>query len=49
MIEILIVVFVVLWATGAFVAPVGGSAIHILLVLALVLIVIRLLQGRKVL
>ena len=49
MLEILIIVLIVLWLTGSFVVPIGGSAIHILLVVALILIVLRLLQGRKVL
>ena len=49
MLELLIVVLIVLWLTGSFVVPMGGSAIHILLVVALVLIVLRLSQGRKIL
>ena len=42
------VVLLVLWLLGFVVHPVG-SLIHLLLVIALVLIIVRLLQGRKVL
>ncbi len=44
MLEGLIVLFIVLWALGFFVVHVG-SVIHLLLVLALVVIVIRLLRS----
>ena len=37
-----------LWLLGFIVYPVG-SLIHLLLVIALVVIIVRLLQGRKVL
>ena len=53
MLETLIVLLVVLWLLGAVVAPVGfhldvggGHALHLLLVVALVLLILRLLQGR---
>ncbi len=45
----IVVVLVVLWLLGAFVIPVGGSLIHILLVIALIVLVYRLVTGRKVL
>ncbi len=45
----IIVILLVLWLLGFVVVPVGGSLIHILLVIALILIVVRLLQGRSVL
>lgn len=38
----------ILWIIGAFVLPVGGGLIHILLVLALIVIVYRLFTGRRV-
>lgn len=38
----------ILWIIGAFVVPVGGGLIHILLVLALIVIVYRLFTGRRV-
>lgn len=46
--EAVIVVLLILWLLGAFVSPVG-DLIHLLLVVVAVVVVIRLLQGRKVL
>jgi hypothetical protein len=43
----IIVVLLVLWALGLFLDLAGGL-IHILLVIALVVIVMRLLTGRRV-
>ena len=48
LLELLIVIILVGWLVGAFIFPVGGSLIHVLLVVVLVLIVVRLLQGRSV-
>jgi uncharacterized membrane protein YtjA (UPF0391 family) len=45
----IVVVLLVLWALGFITANTMGGLIHILLVIALVVIVVRLLQGRKVL
>ncbi len=42
------IILLILWALGAFVFPVGGGIIHVLLVIALIVIVYRLLTGRKV-
>jgi hypothetical protein len=42
------VILIVLWLLG-FITATGGSLIHLLLVIALILIVIQLLQGRKIL
>jgi hypothetical protein len=44
---ILIVLFV-LWALGLFAFHAGGL-IHILLVIAVIILIVRLLQGRKLL
>jgi hypothetical protein len=44
----IVAVLVVLWLLG-FVANVGGGLIHLLLVIALVVIVVNLLQGRRAL
>jgi hypothetical protein len=41
------IVLLVLWLLGAFVMPVAGGLIHILLVIALVVIVYRLVTGRR--
>ena len=42
------IILLVLWALGAFVIPVGGALIHLLLVIALIVVVYRLLTGKKV-
>ena len=49
MLETIIVVLLVLWLLGAFVVqvPAVGGLIHLLLVVILVVLVIRLLQGRR--
>lgn len=43
----IVVILVVLWLLG-FTMHVAGGLIHVLLVIALVVIVLRLLQGRKI-
>lgn len=43
-----IVILLVLWLVGAFVVPVGGALIHLLLVVALVIGLIQLFSGRRV-
>jgi len=45
--EAIIIVLVILWLLGWLVLPVAGNLIHLLLVLILVVVVIRLLQGRS--
>lgn len=47
--ETIIVILVLLWLLGAFVAPFGGNLIHLLLVVVLVVVVLRLLRGGRVL
>jgi uncharacterized membrane protein YtjA (UPF0391 family) len=44
----LFVVLLVLWALGLATSYTAGGLIHILLVIALVVMVIRLIQGRRV-
>jgi hypothetical protein len=41
------IVLIILWALGLFTAT-AGNLIHILLVIALIVVVLRLIQGRKV-
>jgi hypothetical protein len=48
MLETILIILVILWALGFFAFHVGGL-IHIVLVIAVVILVIRLLQGRRVL
>jgi len=42
------VILVILWLLGLITAHTFGGVIHVLLIIALVVIVIRLLQGRRV-
>lgn len=44
----LVVILVVLWALGMATSYTAGGLIHILLVVAVVVLVIRLIQGRRV-
>ena len=43
----IVVVLVLLWAVGFFALPGIGTLIHILLVLAVIMIVVWLLTGKK--
>ncbi len=42
------VIFLILWILGL-VTHVGGGLIHILLVIAIIVIIIHLIQGKKIL
>jgi hypothetical protein len=42
----IIVILVVLWLLG-FIAHVGGGLIHLLLVIAVIIVIINLIQGRR--
>ncbi len=44
----ILLVLVVLWVLGAFVVPIGGGLIHLLLVLAVIVLVYQLVTGRRV-
>jgi len=48
MLETILIVLVVLWALGFFALHVGGL-IHVLLVIALIVLIVRLLKGKKIL
>jgi Family of unknown function (DUF5670) len=43
------VILLVLWALGLATSYTAGGLIHVLLVIGLVMIVIRLIQGRRIL
>jgi hypothetical protein len=45
---IIIIILIILWL-GGFSLHIGGSLIHLLLVIALVLLIIRLATGKRVL
>ena len=48
MLETILIILVVLWALGFFAFHVGGL-VHVLLVIAAIVLIVRLLRGRKVL
>jgi len=41
-------ILLILWALGAFIVPVAGGLIHILLILAVISVVWHLVTGKKV-
>jgi Family of unknown function (DUF5670) len=43
----LAIVLIILWALGFVAFHVGGALIHLLLVIALIVIVVRVLSGRR--
>ena len=43
----IVLLLVILWALGAFVFPVTGSLIHLLLVIALAVLIYQLVTGRR--
>jgi hypothetical protein len=47
MLETILIILVVLWALGFFAFHISSGLIHILLVIALVVLIVRLLQGRR--
>jgi hypothetical protein len=49
MLETIIVLAVLLWALGMFTATTAGGLIHVLLVIAVVVVLLRVIQGRRVL
>lgn len=48
MIETIAVVLIILWLLGLVSSYTMGGLIHILLVIALVVVILRVIQGRKV-
>jgi len=48
MLETIAVVLLILWALGFFTANAMGGLIHILLVVAIIVVLIRVIQGRRV-
>jgi hypothetical protein len=43
------VILLILWLLGGFIVPFGGNLIHILLVIAVVILIINLISGRRTL
>ena len=48
MLETLVIVLVVLWLLGLVTSHTMGGLVHVLLVLAIIVIVLRVIQGRRV-
>jgi len=48
MLLIIGLILLVLWALGLFAFHVGGGLIHLLLVIAVIVVVVHLIQGRRV-
>ncbi len=48
MLETLVVVLLVLWALGMVSGYTMGGVIHILLVIALIVVILRIIRGRRV-
>ena len=47
MLETIVVLLVLLWLLGYIALPNVGALIHILLVVAIIVVIIRVLQGRR--
>ena len=47
MLETIVIILVIMWALGMVGGYAFGGLIHLLLVIALVVVVIRVIQGRK--
>jgi len=47
MLTMLIIALLILWALGAFAFKVAGGLIHLLLVIAVVVLIYRLVTGRR--
>lgn len=47
MLETIAVILIILWLLGMVSAPTMGSFIHVLLVVAIVVVLIRVIQGRR--
>ena len=44
----LVLILLVLWLLGAFAFKIGGAVIHLLLVIAVIVLLVRFFTGRKV-
>lgn len=47
MLDIVILILIVAWL-GGFSMQVGGGLVHLLLVIALIVFIVRMLQGRRI-
>ncbi len=46
MFAIIAIILLILWLLGAFVVPVGGALIHILLVIGIIVLILHFVRGR---
>jgi len=46
MLAIIAIILLILWLVGAFVVPVGGALIHILLVIGIIVLILHFVRGR---
>ena len=49
MLETIVIILLIMWALGMVGGYAFGGLLHLLLVIALVVVIIRVIQGRKVL
>ena len=47
MLAIIAVILIVLWLLGAFILPVGGALIHLLLIVGIIVLVLHFVRGRS--
>lgn len=47
LLDLIIVILVLMWLGGAYIVPFGGSAIHLLIVVVLVVVLVRILRGER--
>ena len=45
---VIAVILIILWAVGFFAVHIGGGLIHLLLVIAVIAIILRVIQGKRV-
>lgn len=49
MLMTIVIILIVLWALGLVTSTTMGGLIHVLLVLAIIIVLVRVIQGRKAL
>jgi len=45
---VIAVILIILWAVGFFAVHIGGGLIHLLLVIAVIAIILRVIQGKRI-
>lgn len=49
MLMTIVIILIILWALGLVTSYTMGGLIHVLLVIAVIIVIVRVIQGRKVL